>query len=113
MVRSTCSGSGNFMVFGIRSANIGKRKQAIDAETTPLRAPEDYQHNLNQSDVARVWRPGSVTASSRLDLRASALVENPELKRFAGRKWTLAKVGGPSRPLSTRLSSLGSHCRAL
>jgi 6-phosphogluconate dehydrogenase len=80
----------------LRDANIGKRKQAIDAETTPLREPEDYQYDLNLRDVAEVWRRGSVIASWLLDLTASALVEDPELKRFAGRvsdsgegRWTI------------------------
>src|SRR6185369_489299 len=52
----------------LRDANIGKQGQTIDAETTPLRAPEDYQYDLNLRDVAEVWRRGSVIASWLLDL---------------------------------------------
>ena len=80
----------------LRSANIGKQERAIDAETTPLRDPEHYQYDLNLRDVAEVWRRGSVIASWLLDLTAAALVEDPELKRFAGRvsdsgegRWTI------------------------
>ena len=80
----------------LRGANIGKQKNAIDAETTPLRDPESYQYDLNLRDVAEVWRRGSVIASWLLDLTASALVEDPELKEFAGRvsdsgegRWTI------------------------
>src|SRR5580704_12185957 len=48
----------------LRSANVGKRgKAAVDAETTPLRNPEEYQYDLNLPDVAEVWRRGSVIAS--------------------------------------------------
>src|SRR5262245_6314965 len=80
----------------LRGANIGKQKNAIDAETTPLRDPEHYQYDLNLREVAEVWRRGSVIASWLLDLTASALVEDPELKKFAGRvsdsgegRWTI------------------------
>ena len=80
----------------LKSANVGKQSHAIDAETTPLRDPEHYQYDLNLRDVAEVWRRGSVIASWLLDLTASALVEDPELKEFAGRvsdsgegRWTI------------------------
>jgi 6-phosphogluconate dehydrogenase len=80
----------------LKSANIGKQTHEIDAETTPLRDPEHYQYDLNIRDVAEVWRRGSVIASWLLDLTASALVLDPELKQFAGRvsdsgegRWTI------------------------
>ena len=80
----------------LRGADIGKQTNAIDAETTPLRDPEHYQYDLNLRDIAEVWRRGSVIASWLLDLTASALVEDPELKKFAGRvsdsgegRWTI------------------------
>src|SRR2546422_11152437 len=47
----------------LRSANAGKQKHGIDAETTPLRDPEHYLYDLNLSDIAEVWRRGSVIAS--------------------------------------------------
>jgi 6-phosphogluconate dehydrogenase len=80
----------------LRSANIGKRAHEIDAETTPLSHPEDYQYDLNLPDVAEVWRRGSVIASWLLDLTATALLEDPALAKFAGRvsdsgegRWTI------------------------
>src|SRR5262245_29897234 len=80
----------------LRSANIGKREHAIDAETTPLRDPERYRYDFNLSDVAEVWRRGSVVASWLLDLTATALSEDPALADFAGRvsdsgegRWTI------------------------
>src|SRR6478672_3895399 len=39
----------------LKSADVGKRPHEADAETTPLREPEDYQYNLNLADVAEVW----------------------------------------------------------
>ena len=80
----------------LRHANVGKTKQADDAETTPLRNPEYYQYDLNVADIAEVWRRGSVVASWLLDLTSSALATDPKLERFGGRvsdsgegRWTL------------------------
>ena len=69
----------------LRSANVGKQKHEIDAETTPLRDPEHYQYDLNLPDIAEVWRRGSVIASWLLDLTAAALIQDPALAKFAGR----------------------------
>jgi 6-phosphogluconate dehydrogenase len=80
----------------LRSANVGKQKHAVDAETTPLRDPEHYQYDLNLPDIAEVWRRGSVIASWLLDLTAAALIQDPALKKFEGRvsdsgegRWTI------------------------
>ena len=80
----------------LKSANVGKAKHDIDAETTPLRDPEHYQYDFNLTDVAEVWRRGSVIASWLLDLTASALTGDPQLAKFAGRvsdsgegRWTI------------------------
>ncbi len=80
----------------LNSANVGKQKHEIDAETTPLRDPEHYQYDFNLPDVAEVWRRGSVIASWLLDLTASALATDPQLSKFAGRvsdsgegRWTI------------------------
>jgi 6-phosphogluconate dehydrogenase len=81
----------------LRSANVGKQTgSAADAETTPLRDPEHYQFDLNLRDVTEVWRRGSVIASWLLDLTANALVQDPNLSKFAGRvsdsgegRWTI------------------------
>jgi 6-phosphogluconate dehydrogenase len=81
----------------LRAANIGKRTQAADAETTPLRDPEHYQYDLNLPEITELWRRGSVVASWLLDLTATALLEDPALAKFAGRvsdsgegRWTIA-----------------------
>ena len=97
----------------LRDANVGKQKQAIDAETTPLRDPEHYQYDLNLRDVTEVWRRGSVIASWLLDLTAAALVKDAELKEFAGQvsdsgegRWTIKAAideAVPAPVLSTAL----------
>ena len=80
----------------LRDANVGKRGHEVDAETTPLRDPDHYQYDLNLCNIAEVWRRGSVIASWLLDLTATALVEDADLKKFAGRvsdsgegRWTI------------------------
>jgi len=81
----------------LQHANVGKRRQEADAETTPLRDPQYYQYDLDLADIAEVWRRGSVIASWLLDLTAAALARDPKLDRFGGRvsdsgegRWTLA-----------------------
>ena len=69
----------------LRHANAGKQGRTVDAETTPLRHPEHYPYDLNIADIAEVWRRGSVIASWLLDLAAIALLDSPDLAKFAGR----------------------------
>jgi 6-phosphogluconate dehydrogenase len=80
----------------LRDANIGKHMAEIDAETTPLRAPEHYQYDFNLADITELWRRGSVISSWLLDLTANALVEDMDLKAFSGQvsdsgegRWTI------------------------
>ena len=80
----------------LRSANIGKSQDTIDAETTPLRDPQHYQYELDLRDITEVWRRGSVIASWLLDLTAAGLVKDPALSDFGGRvsdsgegRWTI------------------------
>jgi 6-phosphogluconate dehydrogenase len=83
--------------FGVlRAANVGKQEHAMDAETTPLRDPARYQYDFNLSDIAELWRRGSVVASWLLDLQAMALLKDPTLAGFSGRvsdsgegRWTI------------------------
>jgi 6-phosphogluconate dehydrogenase len=97
----------------LRGANIGKRQQAIDAETTPLRDPDHYQYDLNLGAITEVWRRGSVIASWLLDLTADALLKDPALSKFAGQvsdsgegRWTIKAAideGVPVPVLTTAL----------
>ena len=105
----------------LRHANAGKQQRTVDAETTPLRHPEHYPYDLNLADIAEVWRRGSVIASWLLDLAATALLDSPDLAKFAGRvsdsgegRWTIAAaldeaVPAPvlSAALYARFSSRG------
>jgi 6-phosphogluconate dehydrogenase len=46
--------------------------------------PEDERFDLNLTDIAEVWRRGSVVSSWLLDLTASALAKNQSLSEFSG-----------------------------
>ena len=97
----------------LKAANIGQQSRETDAETTPLRNPEQYAYDLNLADIAEVWRRGSVIASWLLDLTADALAADPQLKQFAGRvsdsgegRWTIKAAideGVPVPVLTTAL----------
>jgi 6-phosphogluconate dehydrogenase len=107
----------------LHNASAGKTKQAVDAETTPLRHPELYQYDIDLAEVAEVWRRGSVIGSWLLDLTAAALRTSPDLATFEGRvsdsgegRWTLQAAideGVPapviSAALFTRFASRGNE----
>src|SRR6516162_1200978 len=97
----------------LHSANVGKRQEKIDAETTPLRDPEHYQYDLDLKNIAEVWRRGSVIASWLLDLTATALVQDPGLSKFAGRvsdsgegRWTIKAAIDEAVPTPVLTASL-------
>jgi len=98
----------------LRHANVGKQSdRKVDAETTPLRNPEHYQYDFNLTDIAEVWRRGSVVSSWLLDLTASALAKQSDLASFSGNvadsgegRWTLTAAveeGVPAPVLSAAL----------
>ena len=97
----------------LRHANAGKQQRTVDAETTPLRNPKYYPYDLNLADIAEVWRRGSVIASWLLDLAATALLDNPDLAKFAGRvsdsgegRWTIAAALDESVPVPVLSAAL-------
>jgi 6-phosphogluconate dehydrogenase len=97
----------------LHGAGIGRHAPDEDAETTPLRDPENYKYDFPLADVAEVWRRGSVIGSWLLDLTAGALAEDPSLAGFAGRvsdsgegRWTIqasVEEGVPTPVLTAAL----------
>ena len=94
-------------------ANAGAREQTADAETAPLRDPEQYQYTIALPDVAEVWRRGSVIGSWLLDLTARALTEHPDLKQYSGRvsdsgegRWTARAAIDTSTPAPVLTAAL-------
>ena len=99
----------------IKNADAGLRQREMDAETAPLEQPDYYKYEIDLTEVAEVWRRGSVVGSWLLDLTADALYASPTLDQFAGRvsdsgegRWTsiaAIDVGVPAPILTTALYS--------
>ncbi len=97
----------------LKHAGIGKAGRETDAETAPLRDPEDFQYDIDVAEVAELWRRGSVIGSWLLDLTANALSKDPRLSNFSGRvsdsgegRWTniaAIEAGVPVHVLSAAL----------
>ena len=97
----------------IKHADVGMHQDEIDAETTPLRDPEDYMYEINVADVAEVWRRGSVISSWLVDLIAAALAKSPDLDDFSGHvsdsgegRWTVLAAVEEGVPASVISASL-------
>ena len=99
----------------LHGANVGKQVKETDAETAPLENPEYYRYDIDTTEVAEVWRRGSVISSWLLDLSAHALLASPSLEEFSGRvsdsgegRWTsIAAIdeGVPAPVLTSALYS--------
>ena len=98
----------------LRYANVGKKHTGeADAETTLLRNAKYFQYDFDLSEIAEVWRRGSVISSWLLDLTAQAFARDEELGRFAGNvsdsgegRWTMeaaVEEGVPAHVLSAAL----------
>ncbi len=97
----------------LKHANAGSGAREIDAETTPLRNPENYRYDFALADVTEVWRRGSVVASWLLDLTAISLLEQPSLEKFSGRvsdsgegRWTILAAIESTAPAPVLTASL-------
>ncbi len=97
----------------IKHADAGLHQQEADAETAPLRDPEAYQYQIDVSEVAEVWRRGSVISSWLIDLIAAAFAQDPGLQNFAGRvsdsgegRWTVLAAVEEGVPASVITASL-------
>ena len=98
----------------LHEANAGsKYVKEGDAEVAPMDCPEDYQYDIDVSEVAELWRRGSVVGSWLLDLTADVLRGNRELSNFDGGvsdsgegRWTVhaaVDLGVPAPVISSAL----------
>jgi len=97
----------------LAKANIGKHTHEVDAETAPLRNPQDFQYDLNLADVTELWRRGSVISSWLLDLTAMAFAQDPTLENYSGRvsdsgegRWTIQAAVEEGVPVPVLSSAL-------
>jgi 6-phosphogluconate dehydrogenase len=95
------AGSGHFVKMvhnGIEYGLMAAFAEGFDILKTKNseRLAEDERFELNLTDIAEVWRRGSVISSWLLDLSAQALTENHELSQYSGKvadsgegQWTI------------------------
>ena len=98
----------------LENANAGaKYVKEGDAEVAPMENPRDYCYDIDVSEVAELWRRGSVVGSWLLDLTADVLRHDRELGKFDGGvsdsgegRWTVhaaVDLGVPSPVISSAL----------
>ena len=80
---------------------------------------EDERFNLNLTDIAEVWRRGSVISSWLLDLQASALAEDQMLEKYSGKvadsgegHWTIDAAMEQGTPVNVLAASLFARYRS-
>ena len=80
---------------------------------------EDQRFDLNLTDIAEVWRRGSVISSWLLDLTAIALAQDPMLAQFSGRvadsgegQWTIDAAMEEKVPANVLTASLFARYRS-
>ena len=81
--------------------------------------PEDERYDLNLTDIAEVWRRGSVISSWLLDLTASALAKDQSLSHFSGRvadsgegRWTIEAAMEEAVPVNVLSAALYARYRS-
>ena len=97
----------------LRHADRGLQPAQASAEETPLETPGNYRYSLPLTDVAELWRRGSVISSWLLDLTADALARDPDLAHLSGRvsdsgegRWTLQAAIDTASPSPTLAAAL-------
>lgn len=83
------------------------------------RLPEDQRYDLNLTDIAEVWRRGSVISSWLLDLTAIALAKDGKLEGFSGHvadsgegQWTIDAAMEEAVPANVLTAALFARYRS-
>ncbi|HEX8485907.1 phosphogluconate dehydrogenase (NAD(+)-dependent, decarboxylating) [Sphingomonas sp.] len=81
--------------------------------------PEDQRFDLNLTDIAEVWRRGSVISSWLLDLSAAALAKDQKLEHFSGHvadsgegNWTIEAAMEQATPVNVLSTALFARYRS-
>ena len=81
--------------------------------------PEDQRFDLNLTDIAEVWRRGSVISSWLLDLTAIALAQDGMLEKYSGKvadsgegHWTIGAAMEEAVPAYVLSSALYARYRS-
>ncbi|HTA68155.1 MAG TPA: decarboxylating 6-phosphogluconate dehydrogenase [Bryobacteraceae bacterium] len=118
------SGAGHFVKMihnGIEYGLMQAYAEGFDImrNATSKDLPEEQRYSFDLSDVAELWRRGSVVGSWLLDLTAMALTEDPNLSRFTGTvqdsgegRWTIMAAIEEAVPCDVLSASLFTRFRS-
>ncbi|WP_037503013.1 phosphogluconate dehydrogenase (NAD(+)-dependent, decarboxylating) [Sphingomonas jaspsi] len=116
------AGSGHFTKMVHNGIEYGMMQAYAEGfDVLKQRAKEGLatQYDLNLSDIAEVWRRGSVISSWLLDLISIALAEDQQLSKFSGRvadsgegRWTIDAAMEEAVPVDVLAASLFARYRS-
>jgi 6-phosphogluconate dehydrogenase len=118
------SGAGHFVKMvhnGIEYGLMQAYAEGFDIfrNATSDQLEKDFRYDLNLTDIAEVWRRGSVVSSWLLDLTAMALAENPTLSEYTGivqdsgeGRWTVTAALEEAVPADVLTAALYTRFRS-
>ena len=116
------AGSGHFTKMihnGIEYGMMQAYAEGFDILRARANEELDTSYDLNLSDIAEVWRRGSVISSWLLDLISIALADDQSLSKFSGRvadsgegRWTIDAAMEKSVPVDVLAASLFARYRS-
>lgn len=117
-------GSGHFVKMihnGIEYGMMKAFSEGFDIlrNADSVNLPEEHRYHLDLTEIAEVWRRGSVIESWLLDLTAIALVEDPDLSSYSGYvedsgegRWTVMAAIEEAVPAHVLTAALFSRFRS-
>ena len=116
------AGSGHFTKMihnGIEYGMMQAYAEGFDILRARANEELDTSYDLNLSDIAEVWRRGSVISSWLLDLISIALADDQSLSKFSGRvadsgegRWTIDAAMEEAVPVDVLAASLFARYRS-
>tara|TARA_R110001599_G_scaffold64023_3_gene178667 strand:+ start:243287 stop:244267 length:981 start_codon:yes stop_codon:yes gene_type:complete len=118
------AGAGHFVKMvhnGIEYGMMAAFAEGFDIlkNKTSERLPEDERYDINLTDVAEVWRRGSVISSWLLDLSSAALAQDHVLEQYSGQvadsgegQWTIDAAMEEAVPAYVLSSALFARYRS-
>ena len=116
------AGAGHFTKMihnGIEYGMMQAYAEGFDILRARANGELDTSYDLNLSDIAEVWRRGSVISSWLLDLISIALADDQSLSKFSGRvadsgegRWTIDAAMEEAVPVDVLAASLFARYRS-
>ena len=118
------AGSGHYVKMIHNGIEYGMMKAYAEGfdimrNATSTNLPEEHRYDLDLTEIAEVWRRGSVIESWLLDLTAISLVEDPDLSGYSGYvedsgegRWTVMAAVEEAVPAHVLTAALYSRFRS-